>query len=378
MLRCDLEDGLQEHRSRNGLILFWLFTLFAFVAAGFLVWPFLPAILWATVFSILLYPWFLRLKEKGWNPTMASLGVTLVPAFVLILPIAVMGTIAGVQVVSYASEIMRTGGADVEENLLSVVGDEVDKALQPILNQVGAPDIDIGEAIKRNQAEISQSIFGPLTSGLKSFVITVVTLVIALLTTFFMVRDSHAMEEVVVEVVPLPPDVTRGILQRIATTVRSVFFAVVVVAIIQGALAGLMYWIAGVPGALVWMLITTLLAMIPLLGAPVVYVPIGLSLLLQGQIWQAIMVLGVGFLVISQIDNLLRPLFIGASTKLHPIPVFFALLGGVLVMGPVGLMAGPMLLTVILALADILRTTKELAVGGLSAEAGELPKVEGG
>jgi predicted PurR-regulated permease PerM len=71
------------------------------------------------------------------------------------------------------------------------------------------------------------------------------------------------------------------------------------------------------------------------------------------------MVLGVGFLIISQIDNLLRPLFIGARTKLHEIPVFFSLLGGVIALGPIGLMAGPMLLTLILAIVDILRLRKE-------------------
>ena len=331
------------------------------IGAIVIITPFIPAILWATVFSILLYPTSEKLTKRGWNRTLAALTVTLVPALVLILPLAIMGSIAGIQVVSYAQEIVHgsQGSGNTEENILRIIGTELDKTIQPILTQVGVSNVNMADVLEKNKDLIIQRLTGPLANGLQSFVITVVTLVISMLTMFFMVRDCHNMKDTVLDLIPIPKADTEKIIQQIAVTVRSVFFAVVIVAGIQGAIALILYMSVGLPGAITLALITTLFCMIPMLGAPVVYVPLALSQFMQGHHPQGIAILIVGFGIISNIDNFLRPIFIGANTNLHPIPVFFALLGGVLVFGPVGLMVGPILLTLILAFVDILRIRSE-------------------
>ena len=351
-----------KENASNGIIVFWLFTIAAVVGAAYILSPFIPAILWATVFSVLLYPFFNRLIARGWNRTLAALFVTLIPTILLIIPLAVLGTLAGVQVYGYATELVQSSKTAGDSNVLTTVAREIDAIITPLLKSVGAKDVDVVELISQNQSQIGKQIFAPITLGLKSFVITIVTLVISLLTMFFMVRDSHHMERPLIDIIPLPVEKTKAILTRIAVTVRSVFIGVFFVAIIQGLLAGIAYAVVGVNGWLVWMLITTILCMIPLLGSPVAYVPIALSLILQGHVVQGIGLLLFGFFIISQIDNFLRPFFIGASAKLHPMPIFFALLGGVLILGPVGLMAGPMLLTVLLAITDILRNQDEDAI----------------
>ncbi|ARU40403.1 hypothetical protein CCB80_04305 [Armatimonadetes bacterium Uphvl-Ar1] len=352
---------MQRYTEKNQFIIFWIAAIAILAGVIVLVVPFIPAILWATVFTILVYPIFEKLIKKGWKRGNAAITVTLIPALVLILPLVVMGSIAGVQIVSSAQKLINSSqnpnGPD--QDILLVLGNELDKAVQPILKKVGAPEIDLSEVLERNQDQLAQRITGPLVAGFQNFVLTIVTLVISLLTMFFMVRDCHNMKDAVLDLVPLKREHTEQILEQIANTVRSVFFAVVIVAGIQGVIALITYWIAGIDGAIPLALITTLLCTIPLLGAPIIYVPLGLFLIIEGNIWQGIMVLGVGFLIISQIDNLLRPLFIGARTKLHEIPVFFSLLGGVIALGPIGLMAGPMLLTLILAIIDILRLRKE-------------------
>lgn len=354
---------MHDFKSRNGFILFWIVAIAVLAGAVYLILPFVPAILWAAVFSILLYPMFERLVGKGWKRGTAALVVTLIPAFVVTLPLAVTGSIAGVQVVSYAQQLLHdsNGGLPAESNVLRTLGNELDKTLEPLLEQVGATDIHMADVLDNNKEEIGRRLSAPLARGVQNFIFTIVTLVIALLTMFFMVRDAHNMKEPALDLVPLPRADTERILQQIAVTVRSVFYSVVVVAGIQGAIAVLLYLVTGVPGAIPLALLTTLLCTIPLLGAPVVYVPVGLSLLLQGKYWQGALVLVIGFGFISTIDNFLRPLFIGARTKLHEIPVFFALIGGVMALGPVGLMAGPMLLTLFLALVDILRLDRTAA-----------------
>lgn len=348
---------MQDFKSKNGFIIFWIVAIALLFGAIVIVTPFIPAILWAIVFSILLYPVFQKLVDRGWKRGTAAFVVTMIPACVVTIPLAVMGTIAGVQVVSYAQELLQhqTDGVSAESTVLRTIGEELDKTAKPLLEQVGAPNVNMADVLDNNKAEIAKRLSDPISSGIKNFIFTVVTLIMSLLTMFFMVRDCHNMKDAALELVPLPRKDSEMILDQIANTVRSVFFAVVIVAGIQGLIALIVYLIAGVPGVVPLALITTLLCTIPMLGAPVIYVPIGLSLLIQGKVWQGSIVLLVGFLVISQIDNLLRPLFIGKRTKLHEIPVFFSLLGGVLALGPIGLMAGPMLLTLILAFVDILR-----------------------
>jgi len=355
---------MQDFKSKNGFIIFWIVAIALLFGAVVIVTPFIPAILWAIVFSILLYPLFEKLVNKGWKRGTAAFVVTMIPAFVVTIPLAVMGTIAGVQVVSYAQELLQHQGtaSTAESTVLRTIGEELDKTAKPLLEQVGASNVNMADVLDKNKAEIAKRLSEPLSNGFKNFIFTVVTLVMALLTMFFMVRDCHNMKDAALDLVPLPRSSSEQILDQIANTVRSVFFAVVIVAGIQGLIALIIYLIAGVPGSVPLALITTLLCTIPMLGGPVIYVPVGLSLLIQGKIWQGTLVLAAGFLIISQIDNLLRPLFIGQRTKLHEIPVFFSLLGGVLALGPIGLMAGPMLLTLILAFIDILRLRQETPI----------------
>jgi predicted PurR-regulated permease PerM len=135
------------------------------------------------------------------------------------------------------------------------------------------------------------------------------------------------------------------------------------VAIIQGTIMGITYALAGAPNALLLGVLSVILCIIPLLGAPVLYIPSGLIMLANGNTAGAFAVLGVGFLVVSQIDNLLKPFFIGGRANLHPMATFFSILGGVLLFGAVGVMAGPMLLTILIALQHIVRERVRLESG---------------
>lgn len=196
---------------------------------------------------------------------------------------------------------------------------------------------------------------------------TVLTIVIALLTMFFMLRDGEKLRGPALELIPLPKEKSLAILARVVDTIRAVFVGTVLVAIIQGAVIGVTYYIAGVAGAPLLGIISMMLCVIPLLGAPVIYVPVGLLLLLQGKVWQGAAVLAVGFLIVSQIDNVLKPFLIGNKVNLHPMAVFFSIFGGVLLIGPIGLMAGPMILTICLALIEIVHERLKPSEDALSA-----------
>ena len=346
----------------NGKVVFWLIMAGLLAAATVLLWQFIPALLWASVLSVLLYPWYKRSQKRLSRfkacDTLASLYVTLFTAFAIIVPLLGFLTVGSIQVYNMASNLV----ADTEDGKITLhnLAVEADKTIVPILQNAGIEDFTLTAYIEKNRTQIVSNIYGPITDGAKKLVMTIVTLVIAFLTTFFMLRDGHRLLDPVTELVPLPRDRTVAIINRMGATVRAVFYSVVAVAVAQGLLLLPAYYIVGLPGPLAWWAVTTLLAMIPLLGAPVAYVPAALLLFVTGRQAEAIGLLVWGFGFVSNLDNFLRPIFIAMGSNLHMIAIFFSLLGGVFTLGPIGLMAGPMLLTVLLGFLDVLRERRRL------------------
>jgi len=117
----------------------------------------------------------------------------------------------------------------------------------------------------------------------------------------------------------------------------------VVIALLQGILGGILFWIIGIPSPVFWGAIMAFLAIIPVVGAFIVYVPAGIILVLSGSVAKGIIVILVGSLVISQVDNVIRPYLISGRTSLHPLLLFFTILGGIALFGLLGLIIGPMI-----------------------------------
>lgn len=331
--------------------------LLVFVGVGAaIVLPFLPAILWATVLSVLTYPMFTRWRDRlNRSPRLkgdvaasaASLLVTLFTLLIIMIPFVMIGAGLFLQF----SGVVR----DLQGQSLAEVLKQVDGGIKPFAEQLGVKDFSLGAYMQEHREQILQQVRQPLTKFAGQAGFTVLTLVIALLTQFFMLRDSHRMQEPAVELIGIERERTLAIFHRVAETVRAVFVGTVLVAMIQGLIIGIAYAVVGVPNALLLGVVSAVLCVIPLLGAPVVYIPVGLLLIAQGNMTGGLIVLGVGFAIVSQIDNVLKPFFIGGRANLHPMAIFFSILGGVLLVGPIGVMAGPMALTVLLALQDVVR-----------------------
>jgi predicted PurR-regulated permease PerM len=332
---------------------FWAIAALALIGAVMLVMPFFPAIMWAIVFSVLMAPFYLRLKKRFTEGISAGLTV-FATLGLIVLPIALIGLVVGVQLTGMVTDLRASApsghGAFTPNDLLKRVDDFAD----PLIARVGG-NFKVSLWLHENSEEIGQKVSGPLGKVAYNIGFGLFTLIVALLTMFFILKDGSRLREPALELIPLPPHKAEALLLRMAETIRAVFVGVVFVALIQGTLAGVAYWIAGAPSPLLLALATTVLCVIPLLGAPVIYVPVGIALLAQGKTLAGALLLAFGFGVISQIDNWLRPFFIAARVPLHPMAIFFSLLGGVLALGPIGIMAGPVLLTAILGLQEIIR-----------------------
>jgi predicted PurR-regulated permease PerM len=187
---------------------------------------------------------------------------------------------------------------------------------------------------------------GQLAGGLLR---TAAMLGFAVLTVFFFYRDGESLlaqlRQVLARFLGARAD---GYLQAVGATTRAVVYGIVLTALAQGAMAGLGYWGAGLDAPVLLAMLTVLVAMVPF-GTPFVWGSIGLWLLLTDQVAAGVGLLLWGALVVSWVDNLVRPMVISSAARIPFLLVMFGVLGGLAAFGPVGLFMGPMILAVLLA-----------------------------
>ncbi|MGE0001938.1 MAG: AI-2E family transporter [Fimbriimonadaceae bacterium] len=351
---------MDSTRDINRSVLFWALVVLVAGAAAALFMPFLTSVLWASVLAVLTWPLMKRFEGAMGRP-FASFTVTLLAAVILVIPFAGLGTVVGIQVVTFVQKTMDDSPDKKNGVSLEQIASELDRTLAPAYDAVGLDKATVANYVEENRGSLAERVGRPLYTGLTKLIATILTLVIGLLTMFFLLRDGDRLLEPTLEIVPLPREETLNILSRMRATTHAVFIGVVLVSLIQAAIAGVAYWVLGVEGPLLWSLITFVFCTIPLLGAPIVYAPLAIQLIAAGKVAQGITLLGIGFLFISQVDNILRPFFIGSRARLHEMAVFFSLLGGVLLLGPIGIVAGPVVLTLLLGIVEVLRVQRRLA-----------------
>ncbi len=169
---------------------------------------------------------------------------------------------------------------------------------------------------------------------------TLGSLAVMLFTLFFMLRDGHVMSRHVRELLPLPPGQSERLMAETRDLVIASVGAGLLVAMAQGAIAGLAFWLLGMNAPVVWGVVTAICSLIPVVGAALVWAPAALWLLLSGEVARGVILLLVGIVGISMADNVLRPLLLSGSTSVNGLVIFLGLLGGVAAFGFVGLVLG--------------------------------------
>jgi predicted PurR-regulated permease PerM len=174
-------------------------------------------------------------------------------------------------------------------------------------------------------------------------------------TLFYFFRDGERIRQATYDMVPLERVQWQDIISRTRDVVGATVYGVLAIAAIQGTLGTFIFWILGLPSPLLWGVVMFFLSMIPMAGAFLVWAPAALYLALTGSITQAIVLVVWGVLVIGGIDNILSPRLVGRRASLHVLVIFFAVLGGLQVFGVLGLILGPVVVAMTLALIEMVR-----------------------
>jgi predicted PurR-regulated permease PerM len=172
---------------------------------------------------------------------------------------------------------------------------------------------------------------------------------------FFLLRDGGRLRAEVRLISPFSEAQESEIFEHLGKTVKGVLQAMVVVPLAQGLLASVGFWIFGVPSPVPWGVVVVLAAMVPILGSPLGWVPACVYLYLHGDTWQWVGMLLFGIVVISGIDNVIKPLLLKGAADIHPMLGFLSILGGVLAFGFFGFLVGPVILSLVLSAFRIYR-----------------------
>lgn len=322
--------------------------------------PFVSSLTWALVLAVVLAPahgWLeARVADRNLAATL-SVAMASVAVVVLLLLVAQ-------QLVREAA----TGAAYLETalhtfDLREVVGNH------PRLAEAAAwieERLDIAGAV----GAIAQWLTTQSTSLLRGSINQVISLVLTFYLLFYFLRDRHRAMRAVFNRSPLTPHETARVIDRFADTVYATIFGTVAVAIVQGTLGALMFWWLGLPTPVFWGVVMGLLAIVPVLGAFVIWVPAAAFLAFKGEWGRALVLVAWGGVIIATIDNLLYPVLVGNRLRLHSVAIFIGAVGGIVLFGASGLVLGPATIAVTLALVDIVRerfrseplTRKETAV----------------
>lgn len=306
--------------------------------------PFIPSLAWALALAVLFNPiqhWIeSRLNNRGLAAVLS--------VFVTALIVFGMATFVGQRLVQEASK-----GADLVKTKLEsgVWRHELDA--HPRL----APLADWME--RQNLPTTLKAIAAWMTTTGASFVKRSVTEAIGLPLTlyllFFFLRDRRTAIETLRSFSPLSKEDMDLVLHRVSDTIHATVYGTLAIAGVQGLLGGLMFWWLGLSAPLLWGVVMGLLAVVPMLGAFVVWIPAALFLTFEGSWGKALILTIWGGLVVGTIDNLLRPILVGKRLKLHTVLAFISAVGGLVLFGPSGLILGPVSLAITLALLQTWR-----------------------
>jgi predicted PurR-regulated permease PerM len=336
--------------------------------AFLIIRPFLVAIISAMVLAYLFYPiykWMVNhLPAFLPREALSSLTTCLIIILFIVIPLGAITAVLTTELRNgyiYLQEAVNLPGFGF--GLPSLAGEKA-------LPYPGIPSLKIpffeGREIGINLANFKEPVLnlaGQVITWIQGILLKIpnmmFTLFITIFSVYFFLKSAHQINIFMRNVFPLPHGKYNQIFRRFDDLSRGMINGQIVVGAIQGFLAWTGFIILGVPNPVLWAVLTAVISIIPLLGAALVWFPIAVYLIVAGLVvgtyWKGIALLVYGFLVISTIDNVLKPKIVGERARVHPLVIFFGILGGIQLIGIPGILIGPLVLTLLDVVMEIFR-----------------------
>ncbi len=334
------------------------------LALGWILLPFYGTILWAAIIALLFAPlhrWLLlRLTQRRTPAALLTLFIVMV---IVVVPFAILsGALAREAMQVYQQMASGEWGPALD---LHAVFDARPGWAMALLDRLGFASFDL---LERRLADVLAQIVEFIAThalGISHDTFDFVArLFITLYLAFFLIRDGEDVVSTVRTALPLAPRHKAELFEKFATVIRATIKGSLLVAAIQGALGGLAFWFLGVSGALLWAVVMAFLSLLPALGAALVWLPVATYQFIMGAVWQGIALVVWGVLVIGLVDNVLRPMLVGKDTRMPDYVVMITTLGGLAVLGINGLIVGPAIAAMFIAVWHIYVTAHPSSAAG--------------
>lgn len=328
------------------------------LAFAWILWPFSSAILWATVLAIVFAPLYRWLNSMGERRNSAAIATLLIIVTMVILPLTLTaGSL--LQEATNLYEAIEAGQTDFGQFIQQVIN-ALPTWATDILDRLGLTNLS--EMQRRLSAALVQGSKTIATQALsigKGTANFVVSLFVMLYLLFFFLRDGAALARRIKDAIPLPAEQKRALFSKFTLVIRAMFKGTLLVAALQGALGGLIFWMLGIHAPVLWGVVMGLLSLLPAVGAALVWVPTAIYFLATGAIWEGVVLVVFGAFVIGLVDNVLRPFLVGKDTDLPDYIVLISTLGGIAIFGLNGFVIGPVIAAMFIAVWDIFSETRQ-------------------
>jgi predicted PurR-regulated permease PerM len=343
---------------------FYIFTLIILsLILGFLVYlvlkPFLTPIAWAVVLSIVFYPLYAFFRKHiKWKSFAAA--ITLIVILVIILgPFSYLSFLLAKELKEVAAYIEKG-----ELGLEGILKDpRVSWLLERVKSILNIENVDIGNLLAENLSNMGKQLVGKITAGVRNVVATLLNFIFMALAIFFFIRDGSDFMTRIRDYLPFSEEQKDRLERQIKGMVISTIFGGVVVALVQGLMAGTAFYFLDVPSPVIWGTAVAIMSFVPVLGTFSIWGSVVVYLFLKGAIVKGFILILIGMFGISLVDNILKPIIIGGRTKMPTLLIFFSVLGGIKLFGLIGLIIGPLVMALFISVFEIFRNIE----GGANA-----------
>lgn len=328
-------------------IFFFALLIILGIAILYLFRPFFYPIFWAGILAVFFHPvynWLL--KYLRWNFLCAIISLFIIVALI-ILPLVAISTIIINQSLSLYQAVSNGSLLVQVKNLAGWLDNS---SISPYL---GVVRDYWNENIQNFTKTISIFLLNNLQNITQNSLQFLGMFLLMLYTLYYFLKDGPRILKRAMHLSPLGDKYETLLYRRFTSTVRATLKGMFIVGGIQAIIGGITFWLTGIQGALIWAILMLVATLVPAFGCSAVWLPAGIVMIVMGNVWPGIIILLVGFFVISTIDNVLRPIIVGKDIQMHPLLVLFSTLGGILIFGISGVIIGPVIASLFLAVIVI-------------------------
>jgi predicted PurR-regulated permease PerM len=297
------------------------------------VWrAFLVPLTWAAILTIFFFPLHRRISLKVKRKNLAALLSAATVTILLVGPAAWL-------IPAFVSEALTTLRAVPSEEFLLKAQGWIEPSLNSLPVNIGSFE-QLLERVSQNLGGWVGQLSTRIAGNVFQFVFDLAVMILAL---FYLFRDGQDFLDFLKDISPLGGEHQDRMMDEVTELIAVTISSGLAVAATQGLLGGLLFWALGIHAPVLWGVTMALLAFLPFIGPWLVWGPAGLGLILSGSTGRGITLLVLGFVLVSGVDNVLRPIMIADRSQLHGLLVFISVLGGISAFGLLGVVLGPLI-----------------------------------